>query len=331
MALQIFDEMLQEGCKPNVVTFNSLITACSESGVWQQALQVFELMKSQGCDPDVITYTSVIGAFAGPGHWGDALDAFLQMRKVGRGGWKRGPGWRHDAVLPLLLGFLASACLAMNPKLTTAQSGIEVDDVVCDVLIESLWDSGVESACRRAVAEHRALLRRGVLRMLIDRTEPEVWELNFNGITFGTVVCTLLVALADLWQIHTEISASSGPGMHLADQTGLGMGESARQYPGTEASQLLLLSSPAADFWLALLAMRRRCWRPSPAAAAPEHQHQHGQAQGKERRVPGPSHRLPGPSQHPGCPLQALAGHQAAGAAPHADQRAPHLPRAPAG
>lgn len=92
-----------------------------------------------------------------------------------------------------------------------------MDDVVCDVLVEALWDSGVEGAQRRAVAEHRALLRRGLLRMLVDRSQPEAWELNLNGITFGTVVATLLATLNELWRIQSEIQALSGPGLHLVE------------------------------------------------------------------------------------------------------------------
>ena len=32
LALRFFDECLKDNCRPNVITFNSLITACAQGG-----------------------------------------------------------------------------------------------------------------------------------------------------------------------------------------------------------------------------------------------------------------------------------------------------------
>ncbi len=79
LALQLFDRMQQEGCRPNVVTYNSLIAACSHGGHWEDAERCFQQMLSQGCSPDGITYSALITAFERGGQWRRALGAYSQM------------------------------------------------------------------------------------------------------------------------------------------------------------------------------------------------------------------------------------------------------------
>jgi pentatricopeptide repeat protein len=46
---------------------------------------VFEQMQQQGCTPDVVTYTALISAYERGGQWQRALQAFQQMcMQVGR-------------------------------------------------------------------------------------------------------------------------------------------------------------------------------------------------------------------------------------------------------
>jgi pentatricopeptide repeat domain-containing protein 1 len=40
---------------------------------------VFEQMQQQGCTPDVVTYTALISAYERGGQWQRALAAFQQM------------------------------------------------------------------------------------------------------------------------------------------------------------------------------------------------------------------------------------------------------------
>lgn len=46
IALDLLSRMQQEGCKPNTVTYNSLIAACAHhSGLWDKAEQLFDQMQ----------------------------------------------------------------------------------------------------------------------------------------------------------------------------------------------------------------------------------------------------------------------------------------------
>jgi pentatricopeptide repeat protein len=52
---------------------------------WERARQVFEQMQQQGCTPDVVTYTALISAYERGGQWQRALSAFQQMCMQVRG------------------------------------------------------------------------------------------------------------------------------------------------------------------------------------------------------------------------------------------------------
>ena len=47
-ARAVFGKMHRENCKPNVVTYNSLIAACAHGGHWEKASEFFEQMQTQG-------------------------------------------------------------------------------------------------------------------------------------------------------------------------------------------------------------------------------------------------------------------------------------------
>ncbi len=79
LALQLFERMQQEGCRPNVVTYNSLIAACAHGAHWEDAERCFQQMLAEGCSPDGITYSALITAFERGGQWRRALGAYSQM------------------------------------------------------------------------------------------------------------------------------------------------------------------------------------------------------------------------------------------------------------
>ena len=47
-----------------MITYSSLISACEKSGEWRLALQFFEECLKDGCRPNVITFNSLITACA---------------------------------------------------------------------------------------------------------------------------------------------------------------------------------------------------------------------------------------------------------------------------
>lgn len=61
-AAELFEQMQQQGCIPDVVTFTALISAYEKGGQWRRALAAYELMRQQRCKPDAIVYNAIIDA-----------------------------------------------------------------------------------------------------------------------------------------------------------------------------------------------------------------------------------------------------------------------------
>ncbi|VVA96486.1 unnamed protein product [Arabis nemorensis] len=60
-ALQLFEEMQEEGVTPNKVTLLAVLTACSHSGLVEEGLHVFDNMKEKfGFDPETEHYGSLV-------------------------------------------------------------------------------------------------------------------------------------------------------------------------------------------------------------------------------------------------------------------------------
>lgn len=62
MALRVKDDMLSSGITPNVVTWSSLISACANSGLVEQAFQLFEEMRQAGCEPNSQCFNTLLHA-----------------------------------------------------------------------------------------------------------------------------------------------------------------------------------------------------------------------------------------------------------------------------
>ena len=69
----------------DVISYNSLITACAHGGKTKVALDVFKSMRTAGVEPDVISYSSLITACANGGKTEEALDVFEAMQAAGGG------------------------------------------------------------------------------------------------------------------------------------------------------------------------------------------------------------------------------------------------------
>lgn len=64
------------GVAPNVLTYTTLMSACSRHGQWERALQAFHHMEAAGLQPDVLAYNSAITAYARAGAWEKAWALF---------------------------------------------------------------------------------------------------------------------------------------------------------------------------------------------------------------------------------------------------------------
>lgn len=60
-ALGIFREM-KESCKPDLLSYNALMSACSKCRRWRRAIWVQEEMEAAGVLPDLISYNALMSA-----------------------------------------------------------------------------------------------------------------------------------------------------------------------------------------------------------------------------------------------------------------------------
>ena len=47
LALDVYRQLVREGCTPNLVTYNILIDVYGKMGSWQEAVQVLDALESQ--------------------------------------------------------------------------------------------------------------------------------------------------------------------------------------------------------------------------------------------------------------------------------------------
>ncbi|KAM1167404.1 hypothetical protein PS1_029644 [Malus domestica] len=68
-----------EGIKPNLITWNGLVTGFSQKGDEAMASNLFTLMRYNGIEPDVVSWTSVISGFVQNFQNDKAFRTFKQM------------------------------------------------------------------------------------------------------------------------------------------------------------------------------------------------------------------------------------------------------------
>ncbi|KAG5555735.1 hypothetical protein RHGRI_006395 [Rhododendron griersonianum] len=77
----VFNTMLGEGLKPNIVTYNSLIGAYASHGMSEEAQSIFSEMKKNGFRPDVVSYTSLLNAYGRSEQPKKAREVFHLMKR----------------------------------------------------------------------------------------------------------------------------------------------------------------------------------------------------------------------------------------------------------
>ena len=68
--------MRDKNVDANVITYNSVLSACDRAGRADDALEIFELMRREGIKPDKHSYAAVIGACATGGRLDDAMATY---------------------------------------------------------------------------------------------------------------------------------------------------------------------------------------------------------------------------------------------------------------
>ena len=62
-AIEALNMMVERGCSPNVVSYNTLINGfCKEKRI-DEAMNLFHEMSNKGVTPNVVTFSTLIGGF----------------------------------------------------------------------------------------------------------------------------------------------------------------------------------------------------------------------------------------------------------------------------
>ncbi|KAL5722529.1 hypothetical protein ACHQM5_006042 [Ranunculus cassubicifolius] len=80
---RLLDEMVEDGCYPNVVTYNRLIHSYGRANYLDESINVFYDMQEAGCQPDRVTYCTLIDIHAKAGFLDVALDMYQKMQEAG--------------------------------------------------------------------------------------------------------------------------------------------------------------------------------------------------------------------------------------------------------
>ena len=70
-------------CRPNTITYSSLISACAAGSRLDKALQVYDEMQEAGLQPDHITYSTLISAYEKAGDFAEALALLDKLHETG--------------------------------------------------------------------------------------------------------------------------------------------------------------------------------------------------------------------------------------------------------
>lgn len=80
---KLLDQMINDGCEPNIVTFNRLIHSYGKANYLNEAMGVFNQMRKVGCVPDRVTYCTLIDIHAKAGYLDVAIDLYQRMQENG--------------------------------------------------------------------------------------------------------------------------------------------------------------------------------------------------------------------------------------------------------
>ncbi|XP_057474827.1 LOW QUALITY PROTEIN: pentatricopeptide repeat-containing protein At1g18900-like [Actinidia eriantha] len=80
---KLLDQMIRDGCQPNVVTYNRIIHSYGRANYLNEAVNVFKQMQESGCEPDRVTYCTLIDIHAKAGYLDFAMYMYQRMQEAG--------------------------------------------------------------------------------------------------------------------------------------------------------------------------------------------------------------------------------------------------------
>ncbi|KAI3913756.1 hypothetical protein MKW98_011817 [Papaver atlanticum] len=80
-AYKLFNEMVSQGCVPNLVTYNTMIALQAKARNYTCALKIYRDMQSAGFLPDKVTFSIVMEVLGVCGHLDEAEAVFVEMKQ----------------------------------------------------------------------------------------------------------------------------------------------------------------------------------------------------------------------------------------------------------
>ncbi|CAA7021560.1 unnamed protein product [Microthlaspi erraticum] len=83
MSWKLFCEMRSHQCKPNICTYTTLVNAFAREGLCEKAEEIFEQLQEDGLEPDVYVYNALMESYSRAGYPYGAAEIFSLMQHMG--------------------------------------------------------------------------------------------------------------------------------------------------------------------------------------------------------------------------------------------------------
>ncbi|KAL0428754.1 UNVERIFIED_CONTAM: Pentatricopeptide repeat-containing protein, mitochondrial [Sesamum radiatum] len=130
-ATSLLTQMKREGVNPDLVTYNSMVSGYSRAGRINEALAMIRQIKNSGLTPNVVSWTALISGSSQSGCYENALDFCYQMQKQGIK--------PNSATIASLLRASAGLSLLQKGKeahCLSIRNGYTEDAFVCTALVD---------------------------------------------------------------------------------------------------------------------------------------------------------------------------------------------------
>ncbi|KAK3126008.1 hypothetical protein QOZ80_7BG0612650 [Eleusine coracana subsp. coracana] len=203
--LAVLMSMLQAGCKPDVITMNTVIHGFSKAGRSHEARRILDdMLSGKFCAPDVVTFTTLISGYLEAGDHAEALDVLHTLMPRRR---CSPTVVTYNCVLKGLFG-LQQVDTAMQIFEEMKANNVAADSVTYTLVIKVLcdagrlekakafwddvvWPSGIHDDYVYS-AIFRGLCKQGKLEQACDF----LYELVDSGISPGLVCYNILIDTA---------------------------------------------------------------------------------------------------------------------------------------
>ncbi|KAF3782577.1 Pentatricopeptide repeat-containing protein [Nymphaea thermarum] len=219
-ALDLLNQMEEEGIQPDLITWNSLISGYSRMGQSKQALVLIRQLNKTGFTPNVVSWTAMISGCSKAGNYGDALLAFREMQKAGIQ-----PNAATVASLVSVTAALASFHQGAELHCYAIRNGLDDYKYVASALVDMYSRSGsLENAyhvfskikdknlvCWNAMIKGYALHRLGEKAISIYDEMREI-GIQPDGVTFTSLLsaCSHSGLLVEGWKFFDSMREEFG-------------------------------------------------------------------------------------------------------------------------